>query len=87
MSAERHAKQHAPRLKRKRVAHIPGHTSEAETAEELGVSVRTLRKWRQLRIGPPWTAVGRQIHYRIESRLAWLKSREVQPVQSKQIAA
>jgi hypothetical protein len=78
----RHAKQHAPRLGRKRIAHIPGHTNEAETAEELGVSIRTLRKWRQLRIGPPWTAVGRQIHYSNESRAAWLKSREVQPARA-----
>ena len=75
---QRHAKQHAPRLKR--TAHIPGHANEFETAEELGVSTRTLRKWRQLRIGPPWTAVGRKILYSNESRAAWLKSREVQPV-------
>jgi hypothetical protein len=76
---QRHAKQQAPRLKRKRIAHIPGHTNEFETAEELGVSIRTLRKWRQLRIGPPWTAVGRQIFYDDSSRAAWLKSREIQP--------
>jgi hypothetical protein len=79
---KRHAKEHAPRLKRKRIAHIPGHTNEFQTAEELGVSVRTLRKWRQLRIGPPYIEVGRQIHYRDESRAAWLKSREVQPVRT-----
>jgi hypothetical protein len=62
---KRHAKQHAPRLRRKR---IPGYTPELETAEELNVSVRTLRKWRQLRIGPPYIEVGRQIHYGDESR-------------------
>ncbi len=76
------AKQHVPPLKRKRIAHIPGHSNEFETAQELGVSVRTLRKWRQLRIGPPWTAVGRQIHYGDASRAAWLKSCEVQPIRS-----
>ena len=79
---QRRAKDRAPRLKRKRIAHIPGHTNEAETAEELGVSVRTLRKWRQLRVGPPWTAVGRQIHYGDESRAAWVKSQEVQPARA-----
>jgi hypothetical protein len=77
---ERHAKQHAPRWKRKRVARIPGYTDERQTAEELGVSVRTLRKWRQLRIGPPWTEVGRQILYGNQSRATWLKAQEVQPV-------
>jgi hypothetical protein len=72
MPAERRRKQHARR--------IPGYTPEPETAEELNVSVRTLRKWRQLRIGPPYIEVGRQIHYGDESRAAWLKSREVRPV-------
>jgi hypothetical protein len=42
----------APRLRRKRK--IPGYTAEAETAEELGVGLRTLRKWRAMRLGPPW---------------------------------
>jgi hypothetical protein len=80
MSGKQNAKQTAPRWKRKRTASIPGYTNEFETAEELGVSIRTLRQWRQLRIGPPWTEVDRQIHYSDESRAAWLKSREVRPV-------
>jgi hypothetical protein len=79
MSGKQNAKQYAPRWQRKRIARIPGHTSEFDTAEELGVSIRTLRKWRQLRIGPPWTEVGRQIIYNDESRAEWLKSREVRP--------
>jgi hypothetical protein len=58
---------------------IPGYTSEAETAVELNISVRTLRKWRQLKIGPPWVEIGRQIHYPDESRSAWIRSRVVQP--------
>jgi hypothetical protein len=77
---KRQAKQHAPRWKRKR--RIPGYTPEAEAAEELNVSIRTLRKWRQLRIGPPWIEVGRQIHYGDESRATWLKSLEVQPARA-----
>ena len=60
----------------------PRYTPEPETADELNVSVRTLRKWRQLRVGPPYIGVGRQIHYGDESRAAWLKSREVQPIRS-----
>lgn len=76
---ERRHKEHTQRLKRKR---IRGYTPESETAEELNVSVRTLRKWRQIGIGPPYVEVGRQIHYGDDSRAAWLKSREVQPIRS-----
>jgi hypothetical protein len=79
MPTEREGKQRAPRWKRKR---IPGYTPEFDTAEELNVSVRTLRKWRQLGIGPAYIEVGRQIHYGDESRTAWLRSREVQPVRT-----
>ena len=79
MPADRQHNQPAPRWKPKC---IPGYSPERETAEELNVSVRTLRKWRQLRIGPPYIEVGRQIHYGDESRAAWLRSREVQPVRS-----
>jgi hypothetical protein len=78
MPADRQAKQRAPRWKRKR--RIPGYTPEAETAEELNISVRTLRKWRQLCIGPAWVEIGRQIYYPDEPRAAWIKSRVVHPV-------
>jgi hypothetical protein len=71
MPSKRQAKERAAPWKRKRLA---GYSTESETAEELNVAVRTLRKWRALRIGPPWTAVGRQILYGDESRAAWLKS-------------
>jgi len=68
------------RVKRQRKQRIPGYTPESDTAEELNVSVRTLRKWRQLGIGPAYIEVARQIHYGDEPRAAWLKSLEVQPV-------
>jgi hypothetical protein len=61
----------------------PGYSSETLTARELNVTIRTLRKWRQLQIGPPWTEVGRQIFYSDSSRAAWLKSREVRPVRER----
>jgi hypothetical protein len=79
MPRKRHAKQHEPRRKRTRIAQIPGHTNEFETAEELGVSTRTLRKWRQLGVGPPWADIGHRIYYPDEQRTAWIKSRVVQP--------
>jgi hypothetical protein len=77
MPAERQRKQRAPRGKRKR---IPGYTPETETAEELNVSVRTLRKWRQQGMGPPYVKFARQIHYPNEGRIAWLRRQEVEPV-------
>jgi hypothetical protein len=76
-----HAKQHARRLKRKR-NRIPGYTDEVATAAELNVSVRTLRKWRKQGVGPPYVKVARQIHYADQSRAAWLKAREIQPIRS-----
>jgi hypothetical protein len=76
MSADRQRKRGGLRLKRKR---IPGYTPEAETAKELNVGVRTLRKWRQLEIGPPWVDIGRAIYYPDEPRAAWIKSRVVHP--------
>ena len=65
---------------RKRVAHIPGYSTERETAEELGVVLRTLRKWRQQGRGPAFIKFARQVHYSDEAVAAWLKSREVQPI-------
>jgi hypothetical protein len=76
MPSKQQAKECAARLRRKRLA---GYSTESETAEELNVAVRTLRKWRTLQIGPPWTAVGRQIFYSDASRAAWLRSQEIQP--------
>jgi hypothetical protein len=76
MRADRQRKQRAARWKRKR---IPGYTPEDETAAELNISVRTLRKWRQLKIGPPWVEIGRQIHYPDESRSAWIRAASFSP--------
>jgi hypothetical protein len=77
---ERRRKQRAPRLKRKRIAHIPGYIPESEMAEQLGLAVRTLRKWRQQGHGPAYIKFGKQIHYRDTSRDAWLRRQEVEPV-------
>jgi hypothetical protein len=79
MPSKQQAKERTLRLRRKRLA---GYSTESETAEELNVAVRTLRKWRALQIGPPWTAVGRQIYYGDESRAAWLRSQEIKPVRA-----
>jgi hypothetical protein len=83
---DRHRKQRAPRLKRKGRAHIPGYIPEAEMAAQLGVAVRTLRKWRQQGHGPAYTKFGKQVHYRGTSRDAWLRRQEVEPVRSAEAA-
>ena len=52
--------------------------TEGQFAKELGKTPRTLRSWRLRRTGPPYVRVGREILYRRESVLTWLKSRERQ---------
>jgi hypothetical protein len=53
---KRVTKKRALRWKRKR-AHLPGYKPEIDTAHALGVAVRTLRKWRQQGVGPPFVKV------------------------------
>jgi hypothetical protein len=59
---------------------------EVEFAEKLGKTTRTLREWRKKRMGPPFVKIGRQILYRREAFLAYLKSHEIQPVRSRRVA-
>jgi len=47
-----------------------------ETADELGVTRRTLDRWHTRRIGPPRIQIGRKIYYRRESVRDWLLSNE-----------
>jgi len=47
-----------------------------ELAVDLGVSLRTLLRWRDSRIGPPITMIGRRCFYRIEAVRQWALSRE-----------
>lgn len=47
-----------------------------QLAAEIGVHVRTLRKWDELGIAPPKTQIGRLILYRRESVIEWLEGRE-----------
>jgi hypothetical protein len=78
----RQTKQHALTWKRKRVDPLAGYTDERQTAEDLGVGLRTLRKWRQQGKGPPYVKFARQIHYPIEFLEAWLKRHVVQPIRT-----
>ena len=49
-----------------------GYLPEKEMAAELRHSVRTLARWRKLKIGPPHTENGRNIIYSIEGARTWL---------------
>jgi DNA-binding transcriptional MerR regulator len=55
---------------------LEGYLKPAELAAQLGITLRTLRRWEQKRIAPPRTAVERQIFYKVASVQAWMESRE-----------
>jgi hypothetical protein len=65
---------------------LDGYLNEQEEADELGVTPQTLRKWRRLGEGPPYTEFARQFMYSIAGTVAWLKAREVKPVRSARAA-
>jgi excisionase family DNA binding protein len=45
-------------------------------AEELGVSPRTLKRWRLDRVGPAPTKIGRKFLYRRDAVKKWLEKSE-----------
>lgn len=47
-----------------------------DAAAALGVSPRTLEKWRQTGFGPVYYKAGTAVRYRIAIVLAWIKERE-----------
>jgi hypothetical protein len=57
--------------------------AERDAAEELKQSLRTLRSWRQKRIGPSWIKVGKLIFYSRGALNSWLASLERGPVRAK----
>ena len=61
---------------------IAGYLTEDQTAEKTRKKIRTLRLWRQLRQGPPWTKLGRTVLYPEDGIVRYLKSQEQQPVRS-----
>ena len=52
--------------------------SSAELAPELGVSIRTLERWRMDGdFGPPFVRLGRLIFYRVSDVNAWIDEHSV----------
>jgi hypothetical protein len=52
--------------------------TETSLATELGITIRTLRRWRKERRGPPITHVGRKVVYSTEGLRRWLAANEQQ---------
>ena len=50
--------------------------SDDECAAELGRNARTLKRWRDLRQGPPYLRIGRQIYYRRQAVRDWFRRSE-----------
>ena len=53
--------------------------TEEEQAAELGVSTRTLARWRAMRAGPAFTTIGKKIRYRRAWTAGWLERRARDP--------
>jgi hypothetical protein len=55
---------------------------ERQAADELFQKLRTLRKWREQRTGPPWVRIGRRVFYAKAALLEWVRASETRPVRS-----
>lgn len=55
---------------------LSGHMTQPELAAELRVSVDSLQRWHNQRIGPPRVKVGGRVYYRRAAVRAWLRDRE-----------
>jgi hypothetical protein len=61
--------------------------SEAETAAEIKVSVRTLRGWRRRGIGPPYAYFGRAIKYSKPGLIEHYRASQIIPARMRKGAA
>ena len=50
--------------------------SKTETARAIGITTRTLDRWRRLRVAPPCVRVGGTIRWRRDAVLEWMQRRE-----------
>ena len=55
----------------------PRWLNEKQVAEVTGLAVQTLRNWRQLRKGFPYSKVGRSVRYAIDDVTRFIESRRV----------
>lgn len=57
--------------------------TQQETADELGVDVRTLARWRAEGKGPAYSRIGHRVFYRATALLDYAKANEVYPVRER----
>jgi hypothetical protein len=57
--------------------------TEAEAADFVGKTIRTLRQWRQRREGPPYAYFGRTIRYHRPAFVDFFKARQIQPARTR----
>ncbi|WP_147164031.1 helix-turn-helix transcriptional regulator [Pararhodospirillum oryzae] len=53
-----------------------------QLAARLGVTTRTVMRWRVERFGPPYLRLGRSIRYRLDDILQWENNRRFECVAS-----
>jgi excisionase family DNA binding protein len=51
---------------------IPTFLTETEAAEYLGISKKTLQRWRYSRSGPPYIKLKHLVRYPVEDLQSWL---------------
>jgi hypothetical protein len=55
---------------------LENYLTEKALARQINKTPRTLQNWRQRRIGPPWTNLGKTVLYDPDEFLAWLKAQQ-----------
>jgi len=53
---------------------LDGYISEHTFAHEIGVTLRTIRSWRQMGEGPAVTRIGKRVFYARDDVRNWLQS-------------
>jgi hypothetical protein len=53
---------------------LADYLSEEKLAAQLGINLRTLRRWRDKRLGPRFIMKGRQLIYNRDDIAAWLRA-------------
>ncbi|MGI8568795.1 MAG: DNA-binding protein [Methylocella sp.] len=61
---------------------LEGFLTELEFAHQIGRGIRTVQRWRQLRIGPPVTKIGKSTYIRVDSAKQWLQAQERETVRA-----
>lgn len=65
---------------------LEDYLTEPALAAELDKSERTLQIWRAQSTGPAWTKIGKTVVYSRDAVIAWLKSRQYEPVRARRTA-